>query len=143
MNPFKICYLHALLAVFAVIFLLLSGFSSAFIKIIARKKSMNDEILKPVMELRFKFDVAYFGIGTVLLLIAYILGTLKEGFGSAKAITTLFVLIYNFSVPAISGLFPKESKRELTEYLFIISGFLIFLNIFVGNLIFTGFHKFL
>lgn len=143
MNPFKICYLHALLAVFGVIFLLLSGFSSAFIKFITRKRPKDDEILKPVMELRFKFDIAYFGIGTVLLLIAYILGTSKEGFGSAKAITTLIVLIYNFSVPAISGFFPKERKRELTEYLFIVSACLIFLNIFVGNLIFTGFHKFL
>lgn len=143
MNPFRICYIHALFAVFGVLFLILSGFSSAFTKFITRKRSKDDELLKPLLMLRFKFDAAYFGIGTFLLLVAYILGVSREGFNSAKAVSTLLVLLYNFSVPAVSVFLPKEKRRELTEYLFILSGVLAFLNIFVGNLIFTSFHKFL
>lgn len=145
MKPFNVCFVHAVFGLLGVLFLTLSAFGSAFM-IFARKKHIKDnslQLLNPVFEMRYKFDAVYFGIGTTFLLIAYVIGLLKEGFGSPKSISTIILLLFNFSVPIISRIAPIEKKRTFTEFLFLIAGALAILNVFVGNVFFTSFHNFL
>lgn len=135
------CFIHSAIGVFSVLFFLLAA-SSGVTALIIMNKFEKDNPLYAVIAIRLKFGVAYAAIGTLLLLLAFVLGITKAGFGNAKAVSSFILLFFATSLPFIGNLKSEENYRRTAIFL-IILGVLSVLNMAVGNLIFTGFHNYL
>lgn len=145
MNPFSSCTAHAIIGVIGTLLLILSG-SGGFAGILITRKisklGKQVEAFEKLFSLRFTFNVAYHSIGTFLLLVAYVLGVIKDGMGSPKAISTLTLIIICLLVLPILGFF-KERAKLVANILFLTVGVFAIINIFIGNFVFTSFHNFL
>lgn len=135
------CFVHSLAGVFSVLFFLLASSSGATALIVMRKFKDDDPIYKAV-EVRLKFGVAYVMVGTLLLLLAIVLGVSKSGFNNLKFVSSFLLLAYSTSIPFIANLKNKKNYNRLS-YLLLFSGPLSILNMLVGNVIFTSFHNYL
>lgn len=132
------CFVHAVVGVLSVLFFLLAASSGITTLIILSRLDTEQQVFKQLLELRFKFGVIYLAIGTLLLLLAFVLGVTKgDGFG-VKGITTLLLLIYATSLPFLV----RRNQKAMSVHMIIVA-LLSLLNILVGNVIFTGFHDFL
>lgn len=140
-NAITSCFVHSVAGVFSVLFFWLAT-TSGLTAIIVMRKFKEDDPIYQAVAIRLKFGVAYLSIGVILLLIALVLGTLKSGVFNVKFLTSFIVLLYNSSIPFLANLKNRERFRFLA-YLMLFSGPLSFLNLLVGNLVFTSFHNFL
>lgn len=135
------CFVHSVAGVFSVLFFWLATTSGLTALIVMRKFKEDDPIYQAVA-IRLKFGVAYLSIGVILLLVAIVLGTVKSGIFNVKFLTSFVVLLYNSSIPFIAGL-KNRNRSRLLAHLLLFSGPLSFLNLLVGNFVFTSFHNFL
>lgn len=140
-NAITSCFIHSLAGVFSVLFFLLASSSGLTALIVMRKFEEKDPIYQAIA-IRLKFGVAYLAIGTLLLLLAVVLGISKAGVFHLKFATSFILLLYNTSIPFISSLKKKENYK-LVSYLLLASGPLSVLNLLIGNFIFTSFHNYL
>lgn len=146
-KPFSLCFWHATLGIFSVLFFVLSGAGTIFGLYLERRvraKNASDlDLVRPIVDLRFKFDAAYFGIGTILLFATFLMGVYKAGFGSPKSYSTLFVLAYALLLPVVAQLVPQTKRRRVVESGFFLGAVLALLNVTVGNFWLTSFHNYL
>jgi hypothetical protein len=146
-KPFSLCFWHAALGIFSVLFFVLSGAGTIFGLYMERRvrmKNVSDlDLVRPIVDLRFKFDAAYFGIGTILLFATFLLGVHKAGFGNPKSYSTLFVLAYALLLPVVARLVPQPKRRRVVQSGFFLGAVLALLNVTVGNFWLTSFHNYL
>ena len=146
-KPFSLCFWHAALGIFSLLFFVLAGAGTVFglyLEGRVRAKNASDlELVRPIVDLRFKFDAAYFGIGTILLFATFLMGVYRAGFGNPKSYSTLFVLAYAVLLPAVARLVPQPKRRRVVEVGFFLGAVLALLNVTVGNLWLTSFHNYL
>lgn len=145
-RPFSACFWHAALGVFSVLFYALAGAGTLFGRYLERRvgaREVDPELVRPLVDLRFRFDAAYFGVGTMLLLAAFLIGVAREGMAGPKAFTTAALLAYALAVPLVGRAVPFERRRRVVEAAFVAGAALALLNALVGNFVFTGFHDFL
>lgn len=132
------CFVHAVIGVLSVLFFLLAASSGITTLLILTRLKDSQPAFRQLLELRFKFGVIYLAVGTVLLLVAFVLGVSRgAGFG-AKGVTSLILLAYATSLP----FFARRNRKTMSIHMIVVA-VLSLLNMLVGNVIFTGFHDFL
>ncbi len=137
----KTCFIHSLTGVFSVLFFLLSA-ASGLTALLIIKKIGKDHPLYKAIEIRLKFGVAYSAVGTILLLITIILGSMKAGVSNPKAISSFLLFVYASSIP-FSGNIKNEKSYSRLAWMLIILGILGLLNTMIGNAFFTSFHDYI
>lgn len=139
-NAVSSCFIHSIAGIFSVLFFWLSTASGITTLLVMRRFKEDDPFFQAVV-VRLKFGIAYSAIGSLLLLVALVLGVSRAGAVNIKAGTTFLLFIYSTSIPFISRLNKSELKK--IALLLVFLGPLATLNLLVGNFIFTSFHNFL
>jgi hypothetical protein len=135
------CFIHSVLGVFSLLFFLLASTSGITVLLIMKKFKKEDPIYA-VIGIRLKFGIAYAAIGTLLLLVAFVLGVSKAGFLNPKALSSFILLAAGTGLPFLRPLKNEKDFRRLSIFL-IVLGILSILNFTVGNFFFTSFHNYL
>jgi|GEM_PF-4518120 len=139
-NAVSSCFIHSVAGIFSVLFFWL-GTASGITALLVIHRFKEDDPFYQAVVVRLRFGIAYSAIGSLLLLLAIILGVFKAGVVNVKAGTSFLLFIYATSIPFISKL--KRSELRKIALLLVFLGPLSTLNLLVGNFLFTSFHNFL